>query len=159
MAHIDIFMMCLLTYQKYITVESFILTEVININLIEGLLDIIKDDTRHIIKICFDTLGVIVYLDDDPDKEYEEKYVIPVRYDSLYESAYIPHDEYLECMSKDVDGGIDKEEIDLIQKIMEYLENNKKEIDHYCNLLDPETRKKNNSDLSDTNLATQTLTF
>ena len=131
----------------------------ININLIEGLLDIIKDDTRHIIKICFDTLGVTVYLDDDPDKEYEEKYVIPVRYDSLYESAYIPHDEYIERMGEDIDGGIDKEEIDLIQKIMEYLENNKKEIDHYCNLLDPETRKKNNSDLSDTNLATQTLTF
>ena len=136
----------------------------ININLIEGLLNIIKDDTRHIVKICFDTLGVTIYLDDDPDKEYEEKYVIPVRYDSLYESAYIPHDEYLECMSKDVDGGIDKEEIDLIQKIMEYLENNKKEIDHYCNLLDPETRKKNgrkknNSDLSDANLVTQTLTF
>ena len=117
----------------------------ININLIEGLLDIIKDDTRHIIKICFDTLGVTVYLDDDPDREYEEKYVIPVRYDSLYESTYIPHDEYLECMSEDVDCGIDKEEIDLIQKIMEYLENNKKEIDHYCDLLNPETRKKNNS--------------
>ena len=131
----------------------------ININLIEGLLNIIKDDTRHIVKICFDTLGVTVYLDDDPDREYEEKYVIPVRYDSLYESAYIPHDEYLECMSKDVDGGIDKEEIDLIQKIMEYLENNKKEIDHYCDLLNPETRKKYNSDLSDSNLATQTLTF
>lgn len=131
----------------------------ININLIEGLLDIIKDDTRHIIKICFDTLGVTVYLDDGPNREYEEKYVIPVRYDFLYESAYIPHDEYIKCMSEDIDGGIDKEEIDLIQKIMEYLENNKKEIDHYCNLLDPETRKKNNSDLSDTNLATQTLTF
>lgn len=126
----------------------------ININLIEGLLNIIKDDTRHIIKIYFDTLGVTVYLD-----EYEEKYVIPVRYDSLYESAYIPHDEYIERMGEDIDGGIDKEEIDLIQKIMEYLENNKKEIDHYCNLLDPGTRKKNNSDLSDANLVTQTLTF
>ena len=131
----------------------------ININLIEGLLDIIKDDTRHIIKICFDTLGVTVYLDDDPNGEYEEKYVIPVRYDSLFEGCYIPHDEYLECMSKDVDGGIDKEEIDLIQKIMEYLENNKKEIDHYCNLLDLETRKKNNLDLSDANIEVQTLTF
>ena len=131
----------------------------ININLIEGLLDIIKDDTRHIIKICFDTLGVTVYLDDDPDREYEEKYVIPVRYDSLYESAYIPHDEYIERMGEDIDGGIDKEEIDLIQKIMEYLENNKKEIDHYCNLLDPGTRKKNNSDLSDANIEVQTLTF
>lgn len=133
--------------------------EVININLIEGLLNIIKDDTRHIVKIYFDTLGVTIYLDDDPDREYEEKYVIPVRYDSLYESVYIPRDEYLKCMSENTDCGIDKEEIDLIQKIMEYLENNKKEIDHYCNFLDPETRKKNNSDLSDANLATQTLIF
>lgn len=131
----------------------------ININLIEGLLNIIKDDTRHIVKICFDTLGVAVYLDDNQYEECKEKYIIPIRYDFLYESAYIPHDEYIECMGEDIDGGIDKKEIDLIQKIMEYLENNKKEIDHYCNLLDPETRKKNNSDLSDGNLATQTLTF
>ena len=133
--------------------------EVININLIEGLLNIIKDDTRHIVKICFDTLGVTVYLDDNQYEECKEKYIIPIRYDFLYESVYIPHDEYIECMGEDVDGGIDKEEIDLIQKIMEYLENNKKEIDHYCNLLDPETRKKNNSDLLDANLTTQTLTF
>lgn len=117
----------------------------VNINLIEGLLDIIKDDKRHYVKISLDTLGVTIYLDDDPDGEYEEKYVIPVRYDSLFEGCYIPHDEYLKCMNDDVDCGIDKEEIDLIQKIMEYLENNKIEINHYCDLLSLTTRQQNNS--------------
>lgn len=131
----------------------------IYLNLIEDILNIVKDDKRHNVKVVIESLGVTVYLDDDPDGDYEEKYIIPVRYDTLFGSCYIPHGEYLKCMTEDVDCGIDKEEIDLIQKIMEYLENNKKEIDHYCNLLDPETRKKNNSDLSDTNLATQTLTF
>lgn len=131
----------------------------VNINLIEGLLDIIKDDKRHYVKISLDTLGITIYLDDDPDGEYEEKYVIPVRYDSLFEGCYIPHDEYLKCMSNDADCGIDKEEIDLIQKIMAYLENNKIEINHYCEILNPETRKQNNSDLSADNLIANTLTF
>lgn len=131
----------------------------VKINLIEGLLDIIEDDKRHSVKICLDTLGVTVYLDDDPDSNYEEKYIIPIRYDSLFEGCYIPHDEYLECMSDDTDCGIDKEEIDLTQKIMEYLENNKIDINHYCNLLNPETRKKSDSNLSASNLVADTLTF
>ena len=130
----------------------------IGLNLIKGLLDIIKDDKRHSVKICLDTLGFTVYLDDDPDGNCEEKYVIPVRYDSLFEGCYIPHDEYLKCISDDVDCGLDKEEIDLIQKIMEYLENHKTEIDYYCDWLNPETRK-NNSDLSMDNLVANTLTF
>ena len=117
----------------------------ININLIEGILDIIKEDERHYVKISIDFLGVTVYLDDDPDGDFEEKYVIPVRYDSLIECCYIPHDEYIKCMSDDVECGIDKEEIDLIQKIMEYLENNKIEINRYCGLLGLTTRKQNNS--------------
>lgn len=113
-----------------------------NINLIEGILDIIKEDERHFVKISIDTLGITIYLDDDPEGNFEEKYIIPVRYDSLLEICYIPHDEYLECMSADIDVGIDKEEIELIQKIMEYLENNKIEINRYCSLLNLETRKE-----------------
>ena len=111
------------------------------------------------LKISLEALGVTVYLDDDSEGDCEEKYVIPVRYDSLLECCYIPHDEYIECMSDDVDCGIDKEEIDLIQKIMEYLENNKIDINHYCNLLNPETRKKSDSNLSASNLVADTLTF
>ena len=48
-------------------------------------------------------------------------------------------------MSEDTDGGIDKEEIDLIQKIMEYLENNKLGIHRYCNFLNREQRVEINS--------------
>lgn len=113
--------------------------------MIEDILNIVKDDGRHNIKVVIESLGITIYLDDDPDGDYEEKYIVPVRYDSLFGGCYIPHDEYLKCMDEDVDCGIDKEEIDLIQKIMKYLENNKKEIDQYCNLLNPETRKQDNS--------------
>lgn len=130
---------------QWVAQEINVLLEVTNINLIEGLLDIIKEDERHYIKISIEALGVTVYLDDDSEGDCEEKYVIPVRYDSLLECCYIPHDEYIECMSDDVDCGIDKEEIDLIQKIMEYLENNKIEINNYCDLLSLTTRQQNNS--------------
>ena len=119
--------------------------EVIGINLIEDILDIVKDDKRHTIKICIDSLGVTIYLDDDPEDTYEEKYVIPIKYDTLLECAYIPHEEYVKCMSEDKDCGIDKEEIDLIQKIMEYLENNKLSIHRYCNFLSRKQRVKINS--------------
>ena len=117
----------------------------IQINILEDIINIIKQDKRHEIKICMDSLGVTIYLDDDPYDTYEEKYVIPVRYDVLYECCYIPHDEYVKHMSENTDCGIDKEEIDLIQKIMEYLENNRSSIHHYCNFLNREQREKINS--------------
>lgn len=117
----------------------------IGINLIEDILDIVKDDKRHVIKICIDSLGVTIYLDDDPEDTYEEKYVIPIKYDTLLECAYIPHEEYVKYMSEDTDCGIDKEEIDLIQKIMEYLENNKLSIHRYCNFLSRKQRVEINS--------------
>lgn len=112
------------------------------INLIKDILDIIKDDTRHSFKICIDTLGVTIYLDDDPDDTFEEEFVIPVTYDTLLESSFIPHEEYIKCMSGKTDAGIDKEQIDLIQKIMEYLENNKESIDSYCSSLSRYQREK-----------------
>ena len=42
------------------------------LNLVEDILDIIKDDERHTVKICVDTLGVTVYIDDDPEDMGEE---------------------------------------------------------------------------------------
>ncbi|MBC5688093.1 hypothetical protein H8S37_03985 [Mediterraneibacter sp. NSJ-55] len=111
------------------------------LNIINDLIDIIKNNKRHNVKITIDTSGVTVYLDDDPDETYEEKYVIPVKYDTLYECCHIPHDEYIESMSNDTAIGIDKEEIELIQKIMEYLENNKSEVQNICNILSVRYRK------------------
>ena len=132
----------------------------IYLNLIEDILNIVKDDKRHNVKVVIESIGVTVYLDDDPDDTYEERYVIPIRYDTLYDCCHIPPDEYRKCMNdEDVDCGIDKEEIDLIQKIMEYLENNKAEIQHYCDLLNRETRERFNSDASTIdNLVANTLT-
>ena len=117
--------------------------EAINLNLIEDILDIIKKDNRHNVKICIDMLGVTIYLDDDPEDTYEEKYVIPVMYDSLCNSCYIPHDKYIKCMSNDMDTGIDREEIDLISKLMAYLEDNKEAIDKYLETLSHSSRIQN----------------
>lgn len=125
--------------------EINVLSEVANLNFIEDILSIIKEDNRHTIKICIDTLGITVYLDDDPEDTYEEKYIVPVRYDTLYECAYIPHDEYIKCMNDDAECGIDKEEIDLIQKSMEYLEHNAADIKQCCDLLNRDTRERINS--------------
>ena len=111
-------------------------------NIIEDILEIIKNDHRHNIKIVMDLEGITIYLDDDPDDTYEERYVIPIRLDILYESCYIPDDEYKNS-TEYTDYGIDKEEIDLIQKIMEYLENNKEEIFKKCDLLSRKQRKEN----------------
>lgn len=112
----------------------------IDLNLIEDILDIIKDDNRHNVKICIDTLGVTIYLDDDPEDTYEEKYVIPIRYDTLYECCYIPQHEYIQCMSDETESGIDREQINLIQKIMAYLEDHKDTIQKYSNILSRELR-------------------
>lgn len=117
--------------------------EAINLNLIEDILDIIKKDNRHNVKICIDMLGVTIYLDDDPEDTYEEKYVIPVMYDSLCNSCYIPHDKYIKCMSNDMDTGIDREEIDLISKLMAYLEDHKEAIDKYLETLSRSSRIQN----------------
>lgn len=131
----------------------------IYLNLIEDILNIVKDDERHNIKVVIESLGITIYLDDDPDGDYEEKYIVPVRYDSLFEGCYIPHDEYLKCMSDDVDCGIDKEEIDLIQKIMEYLENNKEEINHYCDQLNPERRDAKSGTYTISDIVVQNLSY
>lgn len=117
--------------------------EVIKLNLIEDILDVIKKDNRHNVKICIDMLGVTIYLDDDPEDTYEEKYVIPVMYDSLCNSCYIPHDKYIKCMSNDMDTGIDREEIDLISKLMAYLEDHKEAIDKYLETLSRSSRIQN----------------
>ena len=108
--------------------------------MIEDILSIIKDDNRHNVKICIDTLGVTIYLDDDPEDTYEEKYVIPIRYDALLEFCYIPQHEYIQVMSDETESGIDKEEIDLIQRIMTYLEDYKDIIQKYSNILSRELR-------------------
>lgn len=113
----------------------------ITINLIQDLIDITKNDSRHHVKIVIDDIYFTVYIDDDSDETYEERYVIPIRYDCCSGFCYIPHDEYCEIMH-DNDFGIDLEEINLIQKIMQYMENSKDEIEAACYSLSLSKRKK-----------------
>ena len=113
----------------------------IAINLIQDLIDITKNDSRHHVKIVIDGIYFTVYIDDDSDETYEERYVIPIRYDCCSGFCYIPHDEYCEIMH-DNDFGIDLEEINLIQKIMQYMENSKDKIEAACYSLSLTNRKK-----------------
>ena len=46
-------------------------------------------------------------------------------------------------MSNDIDAGIDREEIDLISKLMAYLEDNKEAIDKYLETLSHSSRIQN----------------
>ena len=45
------------------------------INLIEDIIDLVRYDNRHTVKILIEPVWLIVYLSDDPDNEYEERYV------------------------------------------------------------------------------------
>ena len=112
-------------------------------------MDILKDirdilirnkDAEHMLKIVVDWSGVTVYLDYDPEKDFEEKCVLPIRYDTLDEFAYIPDSEYREKFHPN-DYGIEYKEIVLIKEIMEYLESHKEEINDLCVGYDWEDRK------------------
>ena len=114
------------------------------INLIHDLIDIIKDDSDHNVRVTVDRYGVTVYLDDDPEDECAEKYVIPIRYDVYLDCAGIPYSEFMRCMHEpNEDIAIEYDEIILIHKIMEYLENNKVEIDKMCSNLSVRCKSNN----------------
>lgn len=97
------------------------------------------------LKIVVDWSGVIVYLDYDPDKYFEEKVVIPIQYDTIDGFTYIPDSEYREKFQPN-DYGIEYKEIVSLKEIMEYLESHSKEINDLCVGYDWEDRKVINED-------------
>lgn len=116
------------------------------INLIHDLIDIIKDDSDHNVRVMVDRYGVTVYLDDDPEDEGFEKFLIPIRYDTYLDCACISYSELMKYMHEpNEDVAIEYDEIILIHKIMDYLENNKSEIDKICDNLSVSRYKSNNS--------------
>lgn len=116
------------------------------INLIHDLIDIIKDDSDHNVRVTVDRYGVTVYLDDDPEDEGFEKFLIPIRYDTYLDCACISYSELMKYMHEpNEDVAIEYDEIILIHKIMDYLENNKSEIDKICDNLSVSRYKSNNS--------------
>ena len=112
----------------------------ISVGIIQDIITNLQDDVRHNVRVVIDSEFLTVYLDDDPELNLEEKKVIPIRYNRFEDYCYIPHDEYCEMM-QDNDFGIDIEEINLIQRIMLCIENNKDEIQMVCGSLSCENRK------------------
>lgn len=100
-------------------------------NLLEDIKEIVKSDKEHNVKIEIDNISVKVYLDYDPENDYEEKTLIPIEYSTLEQFAYIPDDEYRKKFNVN-DYGITLDEITLIKEIMEYLESHKQEIRELC---------------------------
>lgn len=108
-------------------------------DLLKDIAEIVKDDEEHNVEVKVDNCGVTVYLESDPDSG--ENCVIPIHYSSLEEFIYIPHDEFVEKF-RPKDFGIDLQEIKLIQKLMEYIENNKRTINKLCMKYDLEFRNE-----------------
>lgn len=102
-------------------------------DLLNDIVVIVKDDKEHNIEVRFDTFGISIYLECEPN--INDNCIIPIRYTALEEFAYIPQDELIEKFNPN-DFGIDLSEIKLIQKIMEYLEKNKEKINAMCNWFD-----------------------
>src|SRR5574344_556905 len=108
-------------------------------DLFRDIVEILKNDKEHHLKIVVDSYEVSIFLEYDPSQEYSDKVVIPITYTTLEEFAYIPDDKYREMFNAD-DFGIDKTEIKIIYDIMDYLESHKKEINEICELYNWENR-------------------
>lgn len=103
--------------------------------LLRDIAALVKDDREHNIEVKINSDGVTVYLEYDPDRDMNGQCIIPIQYDTLYESACIPQEELIEKF-KPNEGGIDLGEIKLIKKIMKYMEKNKEDINELCALFD-----------------------
>lgn len=112
-------------------------------DILRDISNILKDtnDKEHNLSISVDMCGVTVYLEYDPDNEYNEKMVIPIRFNAAESFTYIPHDKLMEKYKAD-EYGIEYSEILLISKIMEYFEKNKEEICDLCIPYDAADRNK-----------------
>lgn len=100
-------------------------------NLLNDIKNLLKDDECHNLKIEIEWDGVTVYLDYDHGLDFKEDNIIPIHYTIIEEFCYIPHDMYCK-MYKANDYGLERTEIKLIAKIMDYLDKHKKEINELC---------------------------
>jgi len=117
------------------------------LNILQDIKEILikNKDKEHHLKIEISWDSVTVYLEYDPEKDFDEKSIIPIRYETLEEFAYIPDKEYREKYNPD-DYGIDLKEIILIKEIMKYLESHSTEIDELCTGYDWEGREINSEE-------------
>lgn len=113
-------------------------------DILRDIAEIVKDDKEHDIKVIVDPCGITVELEYEPFES--GNCIIPVRYDTLEEFAYIPDSEYREKFQP-TDYGIDLNEIKMIHGIMEYFESHKEEISEICNKFNIESRRTENDNV------------
>lgn len=107
-------------------------------NILKDIIEIIRDDKDHDVKVIVDSYGVTIELECEPMDS--DNIVIPIRYETLEEIAYIPDDKYREKFNP-AEYGIEYDEICLIEKIMHYLLFHKDEILDICSNYSAENRK------------------
>lgn len=111
-------------------------------NILEDIKEILirNKDKEHFLTINVSWDGVTVYLEYNPDKNFEGKCIIPIRYDTVDNFVYIPDDEYKEKFNPN-EGGLELQEIVLIKEIMEYLSSHSADINKLCSGYDWEDRE------------------
>lgn len=110
-------------------------------NILKDIAELVQDDREHNVEVKIDSLGLTVYLDYDPNREFEQQCVIPIHYDAMYQNTCIPHDELIEKF-KPNEGGIELSETLLACKIMKYMEEHKDDINELCLRYDLADRHK-----------------
>lgn len=100
-------------------------------NVIKGIKDILKDDKEHILKFVIEYNRFMVQLIYDPSVTGTRSEVIPIVYsvpngfctidDKLYRELFWP-----------MGLGIDSDEVGLIKKVMDYIEEHSADIDEMC---------------------------
>ena len=110
-------------------------------NILRDIVDILKknEDDSHILEIKIASDGITIYLDYDPFREFEQKYIIPIKYNIIEDVVSIYDKEYKEKYQDD-DYGIDYNEIIIIKDIMDYLDKHREEITDICKLYDFKNR-------------------
>lgn len=94
-------------------------------DILKDIAEFLAEDKIHDIETRVNADGVTVCLIRNLSQSGKE--VIPIWYSSLEDFSCILKDEL-----RLIDYGIDRDEIELINQIMEYMENNSKEIYELC---------------------------
>lgn len=108
---------------------------------------IMASDNKHIMQIKISFEGLLVKLFYDPKKELDERYMLPIYYDAAESFSYIPVDVLKQEYNGDY--GFELDEINLTNKIMECMENNKDELSRLCSICDFDCRNKKYQNMND----------
>ena len=100
-------------------------------NLITDIKDLLKYDTEHLLRIEISSFSLKIYLEYNPNLDKEENCIIPIEYSFVDDIICIPNNEFHE-MYNPSDYGLEMNEINIINNIMNYLNKYREEIKELC---------------------------